>query len=174
VKFLAALLILTFRCTPGTTGEIGRHLENCEIANQFSDLEELAQTASLEEQPAILKSFASNFVGTTLHIDSGIVTTKYERDWLTRPYFSLNYDREEYIYLEEIDPTFQEELSDHEFWASVATMCPGRQLMFELALDEPSFEAIRGQQRISFSCKAAAVIRGGKSVYCSLISIKNE
>jgi hypothetical protein len=120
-----------------------------------------------------IEPFARKAVGRTIDVTGGAVVSSYERDdeWHTRPYFALTYDRRSYVYLDEIDPGFQADLASRRSWVSVAHTGSGRQLMFELALEAHDAGSLRPGCRLDFSCTLAAVIRGGRSVYCRARSI---
>lgn len=124
------------------------------------------------EARARLEEFARRAVHATVEVTDGAVMSVYQRgdDWLTRPYFALGYDPASYLYLEEIDAGFQADLAHHPHWASVAHTTGRRQLMFETALDPLTFDRLRTGCRIDFKCELAAVIRGGKSVYCRALA----
>jgi hypothetical protein len=107
-------------------------------------------------------------VGALIEVEEGRVVAAYQRgdDWATRPYFAVDYELDGYVYLEELAPAFQEDLAAHRHWSSVAVTHSQRQLMFELAVDGGDFPLLQPGLNISFQCKLAAIIRGGKSVYC--------
>jgi hypothetical protein len=147
-------------------------LTDRDLVVELRSLEEGDEGRSAGERRATLESFARRLLHRTIRVSDAEVVAVYERDWLTRPYFALDYDRDGYIFLDSLDPQFQERLSRHSFWASAARTVEGRQLMFELALEERDFEGLRAGCRISLSCELAAVIRGGKSVYCRVLSIE--
>jgi hypothetical protein len=139
-----------------------------ELVEELVILEKRGRELDTAAARQLLEEFARRVIHASIEVPDGAVMSVYQRDrdWLTRPYFALNYDREGYVYLEEIDSDFQADLARHPHWASVAHTIGGRQLMFEMALDRTSFELLRVGCRIDSRCELAAVIRGGKSVYC--------
>lgn len=120
-----------------------------------------------------LESFARDAVGRRIDVTGATVVSSYQRDhdWHTRPYFALTYERSSYVYLDELDPGFQDDLATRLHWVSVAHTTDGRQLMFELAVDAGDAGDLQPGCRLDFSCTLAAVIRGGRSVYCRALSI---
>lgn len=44
--------------------------------------------------------------------------------------------------------------------------------MFEMALERSTFEQLRVACRVDSTCELAAVIRGGKSVYCRALATR--
>jgi hypothetical protein len=170
VRHIGIVLLLV---SPALVGaEAPEETRACELLQRLVDLEEMARGLPREEIRGLVRSFAEGVVRTQLRVASAVVMVTYTRDWLTRPYFAIDYAKEDYVYLEEFDAGLQHQLSRHVHWASVAKSCPGRQLMFEVALDEGSYEELEAGESIAFSCELAAVIRGGKSIYCTLSSLE--
>lgn len=144
-----------------------------ELVAEVTRLE--ADCRDLEARAArlCLGPFARNAVGKTIEVTGATIVSSYERDhdWHTRPYFALTYERSSYVYLDELDPGFQDDLATRLHWVSVAHTTDGRQLMFELAVDAGDAGDLQPGCRLDFSCTLAAVIRGGRSVYCRALSI---
>jgi hypothetical protein len=139
-------------------------------------LERRVESLNDNEESAALETFARRAVRRPIEVSGALVSSVYERgpDWRTRPYFALSYDRETYVYLETIAPDFQADLASHRHWASVGKTVSDRQLMFELAVSEKDFELLEPRCRIDFTCELAAVIRGGKSVYCRALIVSDS
>jgi hypothetical protein len=171
VRHFGAVLLLVSATLMGAT-EAPQEIRACDLLRRIVDLEERARGLPLEEIRGLVRGFAEGVVRKELRITSAVVMVTYKREWLTRPYFAIDYAKENYVYLEELDPGLQHQLSRHVHWASVAKSCPGRQLMFEVALDEGNYEKLEAGESIGFSCELAAVIRGGKSIYCTLSSLE--
>jgi hypothetical protein len=145
-----------------------------ELVAQLLVLEEGAEDVDAVEARRRLEEFAQRAVHASIEVHDAHVVSVYQRgdDWLTRPYFAMSYERESYLYLEEIDPAFQADLAHHPHWLSVAHTTGDRQLMFELAVDRSAFELSRAECRVDFTCELAAVIRGGRSVYCRTLTLE--
>ncbi|MCP4201277.1 MAG: hypothetical protein GY769_05010 [bacterium] len=145
-----------------------------ELLLELATLKQDSEDLGVEETKVRLEEFARRAVHSSIEATDAEVVSVYRRDadWATRPYFALGYDRETYVYLEEIDPGFQADLARHPNWASVAYTTGEQQLMFELALDRSTFEQLQPGCRINLTCELAAVIRGGKSVYCRALATK--
>jgi hypothetical protein len=171
VRHIGTVLLLVSPLLVGAM-EAPEEIRACDLLRRLIDLEETVRGLPREEIRGLIRSFAEGVVRKELRIASAVVMITYTRDWLTRPYFAIDYDKEDYVYYEELDPGLQQQLSRHVHWASVATSCPGRQLMFEVALDEKSYEELESGESIGFTCELAAVIRGGKSIYCTLGSLE--
>lgn len=144
-----------------------------DLVTELVHLERQTSGKAQGDTDAHLRSFAERALGRRLRVENGRVASVYERgpEWRTRPYFALTYERDSYVYLEDLDPKFQADLADHRFWASISWGAADRQLMFELALSQNDFDKIRPACRVDFSCELAAVIRGGRSVYCRALAL---
>jgi hypothetical protein len=144
-----------------------------DLVAEVTRLEADCRDLKAPDERSCLESFARKAVGRTIDVTGATVVSSYERghDWHTRPYFALTYDKSSYIYLDQLDPSFQDELASRKPWVSIAYSADGRQLMFELAVDPGDAGGLQPGCRVDFSCKLAAVIRGGRSVYCRALSI---
>lgn len=145
-----------------------------QLVNELVQLEQESVGLSEEASKLLLRSFARRAVHTRLEISGAHVVSVYVRDskWKTRPYFALTYTKTSYVYLEEVDQEFQAALARHPHWASVAHTTGDRQLMLELALEPSVSTILRANCQIDLTCEIAAVIRGGKSVYCRATSTR--
>jgi hypothetical protein len=150
------------------------HWSAAELVEKLQILEQGSENAEGTEAGQLLLDFAHRAVHARVEVAGAAVASVYERgaDWLTRPYFAVTYDRESYVYLEDLDPGFQADLAHHRYWASVAHTMGERQLMFELALDHSDWKSLRVQCPVDLTCELAAVIRGGKSVYCRALETR--
>lgn len=145
-----------------------------QLLEELVFLEQRSNNLSSEEARLQLEEFGRRAVHASIEVPDAAVMSLYQRgaEWRTRPYFALTYDRESYVYLEEIDAGFQADLASHPDWASLASTAANRQLMFEVALDRSTLEQLQVGCRVDFTCELAAVIRGGKSIYCRTIAMK--
>ena len=148
-------------------------IDEVELARRLTVLESRAA----ERDPAAVRDLVRQFAEATVHarveVESARVIATYTREgWKTRPYFAVNDVRDDYVYTEELDPALQEELAGHLHWVSVVKSLPDRQLMFELAIDEATFESLKPQETISFTCEIVGIIRGGRSVYSRMLSFE--
>jgi hypothetical protein len=160
----AAPLLASDRATPIDAGT---------LAERLTALERKTAESEPGTVRGLVRQFAEQMVHAEVEVTSGRVIQTYTREgWKTRPYFAVSYDRETYVYTEQIDPGFQDELAAHMHWVSVVKSLPDRQLMFELAIDEKTFGALQPQEMIDFTCEIAGIIRGGKSVYSRLVALK--
>lgn len=166
---LASLLVTTCRKTHSPPS-----WSTSQLLEELVLLEQSSGNLSSEEARLRLEEFGQRAVHASIEVPDAAVMSLYQRgaEWRTRPYFALTYDRESYVYLDEIDAGFQADLASHSDWASVAGTAANRQLMFELALDRPTFEQLQVGCRVGFTCELAAVIRGGKSIYCRSLATR--
>jgi len=145
------------------------------LAERLTALERSAEESDPEAVRVVVRRFAETMVHARVHVSAARVIQTYTREgWRTRPYFAVNYIRDDYVYTGDLDPRFQDELAKHMHWVSVVKSLPDRQLMFELAIDEATFEELKPQELVSFTCEIAGIIRGGKSVYSRLIEMEGE
>jgi hypothetical protein len=144
-----------------------------ELLKELATLEQDSEHIDPKEARLRLEEFARRAVHASIEVSDAAVMSLYQRgvDWRTRPYFAVTYDRDSYVYLDQIDAGFQADLARHSHWASLANTAGNRQLMFELALDRTTFDQLRVGCRVDFTCELAAVIRGGKSIYCRAIAM---
>ena len=140
----------------------------------MSDLELLAGIeefeVAIDDQPrdtvqGLLRVHAGTFKGQVVDVQSAVIASRYTRENPSDIYFGVNYDQSDHLFLSEIDPPLHDFLENHKHWVSVVTTHPSRQLMYELPIDEQTFERLEPGQEVTFSCRIAAIIRG-KSVYC--------
>ncbi len=150
-------------------------IDETEFARRLTELERSAARLEAAHVRSLVRQFAEKMVHERARIRSARVIATYERvDWKTRPYYAVNYITEDYVYLDELDQQFQDDLARNRYWVSVVKSLPDRQLMFELAIDEGTFETLAPEDIVSFSCEIAGVIRGGKSVYSRLIALEKK
>lgn len=170
-RTILAVALVALSAPAATAPNPTESMDEQELARRLAELEsEAAQVAPAEVRP-LVRRFAEQMIHSEIRVSEGRVVAMYERvGWKTRPYYAVNYVRDDYVYVDELDPHFQEELARNLHWISVATTLPDRQLMFELAIDEETAKALKPDELISFTCRLASVIRGGKSVYSRMIS----
>lgn len=167
--FPAASALLLAVC--GGHGTV--RLSGAQLLERILRLESQVAGLNGAERKARVREFGARMVGARIDVEEGRIVAAYRRgdDWTTRPYFAVDYQRDGYVYLDELEPAFQEDLARHRHWASVAVTPGRRQLMFELAVDEDDFPLLQPGLEISFECELAAIIRGGKSVYCRALEV---
>jgi len=171
MKLLSAFLLgLTIIAA---SGDMPSTIDETELVRRLTQLEREAARAEPSEVAGLVRRFAREMAHQRVRVHSARVIQTYERvGWRTRPYFAVNYLPDDYTYLDELDQTFQDELAGHLHWVSIVKSLPDRQLMFELAIDDATFEALERDDVVTFTCELAGVIRGGKSVYCRMLELE--
>jgi len=164
----ARCLAILGLCAPLACGALREPLDTDRLTRRIEALEnELARVPQPLRRP-LVESFARELAGRRLRIDAATVMIVYRRDppWKNRPYFSVAAFPEDRVELSDIAPDLRESIATHLWWASAAEMVRGRQLMFELAVDEATHQKLEAGCRLTTECDLLGVIRGGRSVYC--------
>jgi hypothetical protein len=141
-------------------------MTDLELLAHIEEFELAIQGQSRDTVQSMLRTHAQEFWGQQISVRSAVVASTYTRDNTSNVYFGTNYDRNDHLFLSELDPSLHQSLENHRFWVSVANTYPSRQMSYELPIDELTFKRLEQGTQISFSCRIAALIRG-RSVYCA-------
>ena len=152
------VLVSVSACSPAPMSDL-------ELLAGIEEFEVAIKGQPREAVQELLLLHAGTFIGQVVDVEAAVIASRYTRENPSNIYFGVNYDQSDHLFLSEIDPPLHDFLEIHTHWVSVVTTHPSRQLMYELPIDEQTFEQLEPGQEVTFSCRIAAIIRG-KSVYC--------
>jgi len=156
---VAACLVAAVACSQ-------RAIDDAELLAGIESFDRAVHGQPRTRVQELLRRQAADYKGRTVRVAAGVVASPYTRENDSHIYFGVGYDPADHLFLSAIDPPLHAALVHHRWWASVVKTYPSRQLSYELPVDEEIFGRLRPGQRVTFSCRIAALIRG-RSVYCA-------
>ena len=135
------------------------------LVAKIDSIEKLTRDAPDEVVRGRVERFAEDLTAHRIRIESAVVSSPYVRTARPDVYFGVDYDPQNYVYLENVAPDRYRRLRGYRHWVSAVRSTGDRQLSFEVAVSRRVYERLRRGQPITFEGTVAGVVRG-RSVFC--------
>jgi hypothetical protein len=126
---------------------------------------ELTRDAPDEVVHGRLTRFAEDMTRRRIRVESAVVSKPYVRSSSEEPFFGVDYDPQNFVFLADVAPDRSRRLRRHRHWVSAVRTFEDRVLSFEVAVSRRVYERLERGQTISFEGSVAGVIRG-RNVVC--------
>lgn len=136
-----------------------------ELVGKIVAIGELTRDAPDEVVHGRLTRFAEDMTRQRIRVESAVVSKPYVQSSVEEPFFGVDYDPQNFVFLADVAPDRSRKLRRHRHWVSVVRSFDDRVLAFEVAVSRRVYERLERGQTISFDGQVAGVIRG-RHVVC--------